>query len=118
MPEVIALPKHRFALVAGQGVAEAIPEVEVGRMAAALAVIAISLSRNLRLFSGYGFNPDVETFNQFIQLPTELRVFPPIHHYGSLQVVRGRDSSGFSGIQRLRKAGPFRLPLENCDQCG
>jgi hypothetical protein len=37
MPKIIALPEQRLALVAGQGVAEAVAEVEVGGVAALMA---------------------------------------------------------------------------------
>ena len=56
MHKVVALVEDGFALVAGEGVAEAVAEVEVGGMAAAFAVVAIGLAGDARLMGGNGLD--------------------------------------------------------------
>ncbi len=50
MHKVITFVEDGFALFTGEGVAEAVAEVEVGGMAAAFAIVAIGLACHARLY--------------------------------------------------------------------
>src|SRR5580704_11249287 len=71
MHKVVALVEHGFALVAGEGVAEAVAEVQLGRVAAALAVVAIGVARDAGLIDGDGFNLYAESLDDLIDFPAE-----------------------------------------------
>jgi hypothetical protein len=49
VPEVVALKQNWFARRLGQGVGEAVSEIQPGRMSAALTEITVGLARNPRL---------------------------------------------------------------------
>ena len=68
MHKVVALIKHRLALIPRQRIAEAVAEVEPRRMPAAFAIIAIGLPGNPCLFCGDWLDHDVCIFNQVVQL--------------------------------------------------
>ena len=59
MHKIIALVEHGLALFAGQGVAEAVSEVEVGGMAAALAVVTVGLAGDFGLLVRDGLDDDL-----------------------------------------------------------
>ena len=67
MDEIVALVEDGFALVAGQSVAEAVAKVEVGGVAAAFTVVAVSLPRNPRLRRRYRFDLESGVFENFFQ---------------------------------------------------
>ncbi len=61
MPKIIALPQHRLALLPRQCVGEAVAEVQPGRVAVALAKVAVCLAGNLRLRRRDRFDDDLES---------------------------------------------------------
>ena len=63
MHKVVAFIEHGFAFVAGQGVGEAVTKVQVGRMAAAFAVVAVSLAGNPCLGNSDRLDDDLRVEN-------------------------------------------------------
>ena len=62
MGEVAALEEERLGLVLGKRIGEAIAQVELRRMAAAFAEIAIGVPCDSSLEFGHGLNDDLRLF--------------------------------------------------------
>jgi len=86
MNEVVAFRQDWFALVTGEGVAEAVAEVEVGGMATAAAIVAIGLAGDAGLLIRERFHCDFESFQQLFEIPAQSRTLPAVDHNGNLKV--------------------------------
>jgi len=117
MAEVIALVKDGFALVSGQGVAEAVAEVEFGGVAAALAEVAEGLSGDLGLRLRHGFDDDSRILDHLIQLGAHDRVAAAIEHNRCLQIRCRRHAQTVGNPHASRQSCPVRFALDYCDQC-
>jgi hypothetical protein len=116
MPKIIALPEHGVALLAGQRVGEAVAEVEVGRVAAAFAVVAVGLPCNFCLRRGYRFDLESGIFKYFFQPGHENRVLVPAHNNPRLKVGCSGEANHFRRLNRIGEGLRFRFIFENCDQ--
>jgi len=68
MGEIIAREENGLALNAGQDVAEAVAEVEVGAMAAAFAVVAVNGAGDACLLGRDGLDFKIVPLDQFVEL--------------------------------------------------
>ncbi len=64
--KIVAFVEQGFALVAGQGVAEAVAEVEVGGVAAAFAEVAVGLAGDARLRFSHRLYVNAEPLYQIL----------------------------------------------------
>src|SRR5215469_1918566 len=67
--EIVAFEQQRFTCELGERRGKAIAEIQLGRMAAAFAEIAIGLPCNSSLGFGYGLNDDLRLFDQVVEPP-------------------------------------------------
>lgn len=89
--EVVALEEDGFAGGAGEGVREAVAEVEVGGVAAAPAKVSVGLAGDARLLGGDGLDADAEPVEQIIETATEQGVFPAVDDDVGFNEGAGRD---------------------------
>jgi hypothetical protein len=68
--EIVAYEQQRFTCELCERVRKAIAEIELGRMAAAFAEIAIGIPCNSSLEFGHRLNDDLRLFDQVVEPPT------------------------------------------------
>jgi hypothetical protein len=109
VPEVVVRKQNWFPRRLGQGVGEAVPEIQLGRMSAALTEITVGLASNARL----GF---VNRLDDKLCLPEEIvkpsarnRISAPIDNDRCFDVAdRGNAAPGRVG-NRVRTGPSFRF---------
>src|ERR1700722_2356942 len=116
MYKIIALIEDGFALFAGESVAKAVAEVEISWMAAALAVVAVGLPRNLCLRRGYRLNLKSGIFEDIFQPGCENWILVPTYLDVRFKIGCGRNAHSLCPFNRCGKGFGFRFILENCDQ--
>jgi hypothetical protein len=65
--EVVPFEQQCFSGGLGQGIREAVPEVQAGLVAAALAEIAVGVTRDAGLFSGHWFDVQFRGLHEFVE---------------------------------------------------
>src|SRR5579863_2000579 len=116
MPKVVAFVENRLALVAGQRIAEAVPEVQIGRVSASAPVVAIGLASNLCLFYRDGLYLNVEPFDNLIHFPAQRRRSPAVHYDGHFEISDRRNTQALSPVQDFGKGDAFGLEFEDRDK--
>ena len=85
--EVIALEEKGLSCDRGEGVAEAVAEVEMVRMTGAAAVVAIGLAHNLGLHCGDRLDRNFDEFDECVGFPAKDGLAPAVNHDGHLKVA-------------------------------
>ena len=93
MDEIIPLKQDRFTSHLGQGVGEAIPKVQTGRVPAALSEITVGFSSNPRLSFGHRFGYELSLPTKIVKPPARDRISAPITHNGCFDVIDGRTAA-------------------------
>ena len=93
MDEIIPLKQDRFTSHLGQGVGEAIPKVQTGRVPAALSEITVGFSSNPRLSFGHRFGYELSLPTKIVKPPARDRISAPINHNGCFDVIDGRNAA-------------------------
>ena len=86
MPKVRALIKQGLARAAGQRIDKTVCEIQLRRVAAALAKIAIGLTRALGLFVGEGLDSDLGNLYQSIKIAAQDRIAAGINDQSGFQI--------------------------------
>src|SRR5690606_35942911 len=88
--KVVALVEQRIATLGGEGVGEAIAEVEPRRVAAAPAEVAIGLAGDAGLCRGHRSDVDAQPIEQKVQPVAECRIPVAVDDDRRFKIVAGR----------------------------
>src|SRR5271168_2083386 len=107
--EIITFVEQRLALLAGERVAEAVAEVQVGAMSAAFSVVAVSLAGDSGLLCGDGLDYDTESVKEIVDLAAHDSISPAVNDNGKFKISGRRDIHVFCIIQDCLKKDPLRF---------
>ncbi len=85
MDEILPDKEQRLIEIPGQGVGEAVAEVELGGVAISLAKATIRLASNRRLASRQRFDDDAQLAQEFIKVHGVTRIWKPIGDDGRFE---------------------------------
>lgn len=91
--ENLEIVRYRFASRLGQGISEAIPEIQTRRMTAALAEIAVCFAGNPRLGLGNRLNDELCLSEEIVKPPAGYRISASVDDRGCLDVIDGRNAA-------------------------
>jgi hypothetical protein len=87
--EIVALEQQRFTCELCKRIGKAIVEIQLGRMAAPFAEIAIGVACNSSLGFGHGLNDDVRRFDQVVEPPARHGVTARVYNYRGFHEISG-----------------------------
>ena len=118
MGEVGALEEERFGGRLGEGVGEAIAEVQGGGVAATFAKIAVGFASDACLGFGDRLNEEFGGADEVVEAAAGDRVAATVNYGGGFDVVDGGDAPGLGGGDGLGKRVRFGLIAEDGDEGG
>jgi len=116
-PEILPFEQKSLSGSLGERVREAVPEVQVGRMAA-FAEIKEGLPCEMGMFHSDRLNPNAGSTEKHLALPAGLRPELAFNHYGQLNVIRCTDQAAVCVVDELHITGGFWFSEENRDKRG
>jgi hypothetical protein len=123
--EIVTFEQQRFTCELCKRIGKAIAEIQLGRMAAAFAEIAIGLPCNSSLGFGHRFNNDLRLFDEVIEASAGDRVTACVYEDRGFHEISGGHTAGSAILDRTRAGSSRRIaisadvpPLAKCNGDG
>ena len=117
MREVVSLEQQRFLSGLGKGISKTVPEIQLGRVATALAEVAVRLARNACLTFSNRLDRHLCFPEQVIESAARDRVAAAIDDGRRFDIIDRGNAPMDGFLDCLRKHGRFSFIAKYGDDC-